>query len=100
MPVTTRQRAGRGEMSQGSELHVVTGGGGFPGFSLGKKLAEEGHRVRLMDIKEPVWILQKGMEFFKVPSNDMSNYYYTGGSVLGLKGSANKLHPLLLKVCL
>ena len=46
--------------------HVITGGGGYPGFSLGKELASQGHRVRLLDIKEPVWTMQPGMEFMKV----------------------------------
>ena len=58
-------RRGRGQLGK-SEVHVVTGGGGFPGFSLGKKLAAEGHRVRLFDIKEPVWNMQSGMEFVQV----------------------------------
>lgn len=48
------------------EIHVVTGGGGFPGFSLGTSLAKKGHIVKLIDVKEPVLDLEKGMEFFKV----------------------------------
>uniref|UniRef100_A0A2C9K911 3-beta hydroxysteroid dehydrogenase/isomerase domain-containing protein n=1 Tax=Biomphalaria glabrata TaxID=6526 RepID=A0A2C9K911_BIOGL len=47
------------------EVHVVTGGAGFPGFSLGKQLTKKGHLVRLFDIKEPVWELEDGMEFIK-----------------------------------
>lgn len=48
------------------EIHIVTGGGGFPGFSLGKSLAKKGHEVKLLDLKEPVWDLEEGMEFIKV----------------------------------
>ncbi|KAH9494403.1 hypothetical protein Btru_021811 [Bulinus truncatus] len=47
------------------EVHVITGGGGFPGFSLGKGLVKKGHRVRLFDIREPVWELEEGMEFIQ-----------------------------------
>ncbi|GFR84344.1 short chain dehydrogenase/reductase family 42E member 1 [Elysia marginata] len=55
----------RSEAKQQKEIHVVTGGGGFPGFTLGKKLAQNGHQVRLLDIAEPVWELEDGMEFIK-----------------------------------
>ncbi|GFO23641.1 short-chain dehydrogenase/reductase family 42e member 1-like [Plakobranchus ocellatus] len=50
---------------QQKEIHVVTGGGGFPGFTLGKRLAQSGHHVKLLDISEPVWELEDGMEFIK-----------------------------------
>ena len=56
----------RSEAKQRKEIHVVTGGGGFPGFTLGKRLAQSGHHVRLLDITEPVWELEDGMEFIKV----------------------------------
>ena len=49
-----------------TEVHLVTGGGGFPGFSLGKRLAGCGHRVILFDVKEPIWTVREGMEFVKV----------------------------------
>ncbi|BFZ17471.1 hypothetical protein BsWGS_20510 [Bradybaena similaris] len=51
--------------SEVPEIHVITGGGGFPGFSLGTSLAKKGHIVKLIDVKEPVLDLQKGMAFFK-----------------------------------
>ena len=47
-------------------VHLVTGGAGFPGFSLGKRLAQMGHRVRLLDINEPVWIIPEDIDFVKV----------------------------------
>lgn len=50
---------------------MVTGGGGYPGFALGKKLAKEGHEVRLLDIREPVWTLEPGMTFLQ---GDMRDY--------------------------
>lgn len=49
-----------------AEIHVVTGGGGYAGFRLGKKLAEMGHLVRLIDVNEPKWDLPERTEFFKV----------------------------------
>ncbi|KAK3802620.1 hypothetical protein RRG08_010391 [Elysia crispata] len=55
----------RSEAKQRKEIHVVTGGGGFPGFTLGRRLAQSGHHVRLLDITEPVWELEDGMEFIK-----------------------------------
>ena len=56
----------RSGQKQQKEIHVVTGGGGFPGFTLGKRLAQSGHLVRLLDISEPAWELEDGMEFIKV----------------------------------
>ena len=52
--------------SLNKEIHVVTGGGGYAGFALGKYLAKKGHNVRLVDVREPVWDLEDGLEFFKV----------------------------------
>ncbi|XP_025112210.1 LOW QUALITY PROTEIN: short-chain dehydrogenase/reductase family 42E member 1-like [Pomacea canaliculata] len=65
------QRKGSVQGIQRPQVHVVTGGGGFPGFSLGKKLAEKGHQVRLFDIKEPAWKLHEGMNFIQ---GDIRNY--------------------------
>ncbi|CAG5127976.1 unnamed protein product [Candidula unifasciata] len=53
------------------EIHVVTGGAGFPGFSLGRRLAKKGHIVKLIDVKEPVLDLEEGMEFFKGNITDL-----------------------------
>lgn len=70
MPVRTETVSSESPL-QNPETHVITGGGGFPGFSLGKKLVEEGHRVKLLDIKEPVWDLLDGMEFVKVKATEL-----------------------------
>ncbi|XP_046567960.1 short-chain dehydrogenase/reductase family 42E member 1-like [Haliotis rubra] len=62
----------RSSASKADEIHFITGGGGYPGYSLGKKLTEEGHRVKLFDIREPVWDLLTGMEFIKGDIRDAS----------------------------
>ncbi|XP_048762350.2 short-chain dehydrogenase/reductase family 42E member 1-like isoform X2 [Ostrea edulis] len=46
-------------------VHVITGGGGYPGFHLGKKLAETGKTVILVDIIKPRWPLHENMSFIK-----------------------------------
>lgn len=48
---------------ENQEIDLVTGGGGYVGFWLGKTLAKHSHRVILMDVHEPVWTLQNNMEF-------------------------------------
>lgn len=48
------------------EVHLVTGGGGYAGFWLGRRLASKGHRVLVVDVREPVWTLQENMEFHMV----------------------------------
>lgn len=62
-----------GTISSGSkqEVHLVTGGGGFAGFWLGRNLAAHGHRVLLVDLREPIWTLKQNMEFFEC---DLTNY--------------------------
>ncbi|XP_076447537.1 short-chain dehydrogenase/reductase family 42E member 1-like [Babylonia areolata] len=79
MPVTTRQGA-QGEKGKKGEKHVVTGGGGFAGFSLARKLAEMGHSVVLLDLKEPVWPLKSGMHFVQ---GDIRNYEDVRNAVQG-----------------
>ncbi|XP_059155159.1 short-chain dehydrogenase/reductase family 42E member 1-like [Physella acuta] len=66
------------------EIHIITGGGGFPGFSLGKRLAKKGHQVKLLDLKEPVWDLEERMEFIKVNITDveMLSTVFKGASVV------------------
>ncbi|XP_050392992.2 short-chain dehydrogenase/reductase family 42E member 1 [Patella vulgata] len=59
--------------SKYKELHVITGGGGYPGFCLGKELIKRGHRVRLIDIREPIWDLLDGMEFVKGDIRQMTD---------------------------
>lgn len=52
------------------ETHLITGAGGHAGFWLGKRLAGRGHKVILVDITEPVWLLKAGMEFHKCDLTD------------------------------
>ncbi|XP_064617969.1 short-chain dehydrogenase/reductase family 42E member 1-like [Liolophura sinensis] len=47
------------------ELHLITGGCGYPGFNLAKKLVGLGHKVRLFDVKEPIWSLPENVELVK-----------------------------------
>ncbi|KAK3090039.1 hypothetical protein FSP39_008726 [Pinctada imbricata] len=47
------------------ETHLVTGGGGYPGYHLGKKLAELGKSVILLDIRPPSWQMVEGMKFIQ-----------------------------------
>lgn len=52
--------------STSQEVHLITGGGGFAGFWLGKRLAGQGHKVILVDVREPVWTTKENMVFRKV----------------------------------
>ena len=47
-------------------VHLVTGGGGYPGFNLGRKLAQSGKQVILVDIIQPRWPLEENMKFIQV----------------------------------
>ena len=59
---------GNGEVGSSAprECHLVTGGGGYAGFHLGKALAERGHNVILLDVKEPVEDLPERTRFISV----------------------------------
>ncbi|KAL4240509.1 hypothetical protein ACF0H5_001300 [Mactra antiquata] len=64
--VTTRSGRKSEAVDNGNdkrEVHLVTGGGGYAGFWLGRRLASKGHRVLVVDVREPVWTLQENMEF-------------------------------------
>ena len=56
---------------QVSEVHVVTGGGGYVGLRLGRKLAEQGHQVMLFDVRKPVEKLPSNVQFVTVSITDM-----------------------------
>lgn len=56
--------------TKNQETHLVTGGGGYAGFWLGKRLAGRGHRVILVDVRAPVWAMMPGMEFQEVDLTD------------------------------
>lgn len=45
---------------------LVTGGGGYLGFSLGSSLAKSGTSVILLDLRKPQWELSPGTEFIQV----------------------------------
>lgn len=45
---------------------LVTGGGGYLGFSLGSTLAKGGTSVILLDLRRPQWELPPGTEFIQV----------------------------------
>ncbi|XP_069123999.1 short-chain dehydrogenase/reductase family 42E member 1-like isoform X2 [Argopecten irradians] len=52
-------------MKRSKELHLITGGGGYPGYTLGQQLIERGHNVLLLDLREPKWPMMEGMTFVK-----------------------------------
>ena len=51
------------------EVHLVTGGGGYTGYKLGKKLTDIGKKVILVDIVPPSSPLTKNMSFVRVSGN-------------------------------
>ena len=60
------------------ELHVVLGGGGYPGLHLAQALQQQNHHVRLFDIAEPPDGTPEGMDFLKVSLTFLT--YGSGGS--------------------
>ncbi|XP_062605705.1 short-chain dehydrogenase/reductase family 42E member 1-like isoform X1 [Saccostrea cucullata] len=46
-------------------VHLVTGGGGYTGYKLGKRLADMGKEVILVDIVPPEWTLTNKMSFIQ-----------------------------------
>ena len=64
-----------------AETHLVTGGGGYPGYRLAKALQEKGHNVVIFDIRAPTELLAKGIKFVKVGGNlywisNSNKYWY------------------------
>ncbi|KAK3593618.1 hypothetical protein CHS0354_025510 [Potamilus streckersoni] len=53
-------------------MHLITGGGGYVGFWLGKTLVKKGHHVLLIDLRPPIWTLHNDMEFIQVDITDYS----------------------------
>ncbi|EPQ12159.1 Putative short-chain dehydrogenase/reductase family 42E member 2, partial [Myotis brandtii] len=49
---------------------LVTGGGGYLGFSLGSSLAKSGTSVILLDLRRPQWELVPGTEFIQADVRD------------------------------
>ncbi|KAM5227713.1 putative short-chain dehydrogenase/reductase family 42E member 2 [Ctenodactylus gundi] len=56
---------------------VVTGGGGYLGFSLGSSLAKSGASVILLDLRRPQWELSPGTEFIQADVRDEEALYRT-----------------------
>ena len=46
-------------------MYLVTGGAGFAGLYLAEKLAELGHKVRILDMRPPNRKLHKNIQFFQ-----------------------------------
>ncbi|XP_062957191.1 putative short-chain dehydrogenase/reductase family 42E member 2 [Cynocephalus volans] len=55
---------------------LVTGGGGYLGFSLGSSLAKSGTSVILLDLRRPQWELSPGMEFIQADVRDEEALYH------------------------
>ncbi|XP_021569967.1 putative short-chain dehydrogenase/reductase family 42E member 2 [Carlito syrichta] len=54
---------------------LVTGGGGYLGFSLGSTLAKSGASVILLDLRRPQWELSSGTEFIQADVRDEEALY-------------------------
>ncbi|XP_055994784.1 putative short-chain dehydrogenase/reductase family 42E member 2 [Sorex fumeus] len=54
---------------------LVTGGGGYLGFSLGTSLARSGASVILLDLRRPQWELAPGTEFIQADVRDEEALY-------------------------
>ncbi|XP_039090373.1 putative short-chain dehydrogenase/reductase family 42E member 2 [Hyaena hyaena] len=54
---------------------LVTGGGGYLGFSLGSSLAKSGTSVILLDLRRPQWELCPGTEFIQADVRDEEALY-------------------------
>ncbi|XP_036031167.1 LOW QUALITY PROTEIN: putative short-chain dehydrogenase/reductase family 42E member 2 [Onychomys torridus] len=54
---------------------LVTGGGGYLGFSLGSSLAKRGISVILLDLRRPQWPLPSGTEFIQADVRDEDALY-------------------------
>ncbi|KAL2766339.1 putative short-chain dehydrogenase/reductase family 42E member 2 isoform 2 [Daubentonia madagascariensis] len=54
---------------------LVTGGGGYLGFSLGSSLARSGTSVILLDLRRPLWALPLGTEFIQADVRDEEALY-------------------------
>ncbi|XP_030889431.1 putative short-chain dehydrogenase/reductase family 42E member 2 [Leptonychotes weddellii] len=54
---------------------LVTGGGGYLGFSLGSSLAKSGSSVLLLDLRRPQWELSPGTEFIQADVRDEEALY-------------------------
>ena len=81
-------------------VHLVTGGGGYPGFNLGRKLAQSGKQVILVDIIQPRWPLEENMKFIQVIELYMSIIFFNGKMQLSLMCLLICLKKFSLKDCI
>ncbi|XP_074058011.1 putative short-chain dehydrogenase/reductase family 42E member 2 [Macrotis lagotis] len=58
-----------------SQKVLVTGGGGYFGFSLGSSLVQRGVSVLLLDIRRPKWEIPKGVAFIQADIRDREALY-------------------------
>ncbi|KAM4829188.1 putative short-chain dehydrogenase/reductase family 42E member 2 [Thomomys bottae] len=68
-PVPTQKT--QASPTQGRRQQVlVTGGGGYLGFSLGSSLAKSGSSVVLLDLRRPQWEVPPGIQFIQADVRD------------------------------
>ncbi|XP_051048791.1 putative short-chain dehydrogenase/reductase family 42E member 2 [Phodopus roborovskii] len=75
-PEPERQQKTQAKPTQAPRQKVlVTGGGGYLGFSLGSSLAKRGTSVILLDLRRPQWPLPSGTEFIQADVRDEEALY-------------------------
>ncbi|XP_052569213.1 LOW QUALITY PROTEIN: putative short-chain dehydrogenase/reductase family 42E member 2 [Peromyscus californicus insignis] len=75
-PEPALQQKTQAKPTQGPRQKVlVTGGGGYLGFSLGSSLAKRGISVILLDLRRPQWPLPSGTEFIQADVRDEEALY-------------------------
>lgn len=68
---------------------LVTGGGGYLGFSLGSSLAKRGTSVILLDLRRPQWPLPSGTEFIQV-RDGITEWAAAGGDGAGGRAQGDR----------
>ncbi|XP_019724383.1 putative short-chain dehydrogenase/reductase family 42E member 2 [Hippocampus comes] len=64
-----------GQLGSSSRTVLVTGGGGYFGFRLGRALAAQGMSVILLDINKPSWEIPDEALFYQSDIRDYSSLY-------------------------
>ncbi|KAK7833297.1 hypothetical protein U0070_017296 [Myodes glareolus] len=70
-----QQKTGAKSTQAPRQKVLVTGGGGYLGFSLGSSLAKRGTSVVLLDLRRPQWPLPPGTEFVQADVRDEEALY-------------------------
>eukprot|EP00071_Canis_lupus_P020964 XP_013969900.1 putative short-chain dehydrogenase/reductase family 42E member 2 [Canis lupus familiaris] len=70
-----QQKTQTAHMQAPRQKVLVTGGGGYLGFSLGSSLAKSGTSVILLDLRRPQWELSPGTEFIQADVRDEEALY-------------------------